>query len=344
MKVGDVLSTDASSFVQIYVPGDDRVLFELKPSSVITVETATSTAIRIFLDAGSIRTSLVDSSGLHVTIAAKAGESEAGGTTWISEVDLTGALLVAVLEGRVIARAPGGYEVAVNEGERLDIPVDGMPGWPESTIFVYFHSSLLGGNDASWDQSQPSTLTGRYSRMASELISAGYFIDDSANPEPLGPYDVLFSIETSYGLTDENRRAIQDWVATGKGLFFAVEWTTGHFNRPSNSLLEPFGIELRGYSTEPPNARDTQIAWMMLNHPITDGVNNLSLYKFCQLDGGVPLAYINSGEIILAAYENGGRVVVLCDTDSFANIAFENHPELDQSKFILNAIKWLSGK
>lgn len=342
--VGDVLSTNAASFVEISVLGDDRVLFELKPNSEIKVETATPDAIRLYLDTGVIRSTVGDNTNLSVTIAADAGESQADGTVWISEVDQTGALLIAVLEGRVVARAPGGYEVEVLEGERLDIPVGSMPGWPESTIFIYFHSSFLSAVDDSWDSSQPATLTGRYSRMYSELISAGYIVEDSVNPEPLGAYDVLITVDAAYGLTDENMRAIQTWVENGKGLFIAFDWATGHFNDHSNQLLEPFGIQMRGYSTEPPNDRDTQVALVNPGHPVTDSVANLALYKFCQLDGGIPLAQIDSGETVMAAYENGGKVLVLCDTDLFANIAWKNHPEYDQSSFILNAIKWLASE
>jgi hypothetical protein len=345
MKVGDILSTDAKSFVEISMPSDDRALFEVKPNSVVRVEIATIDAIRLYLEAGIIRTSVKENSGLSVTIAAKAGESQAGGTVWISEVDETGALLVAVLEGRVVARAPGGYEVEVKDGERSTIPVNGVPGWPESTIFVYFHSSMLGNTylgteatDEGWDTSQPPTLTGRYSRMTSELISAGFIIEDSANPEPLGTYDVLISIDSAYALSDENKHAIQNWVATSKGLLYVVDSTTGFFHDPSNMLLEPYGIKLNG--TEG-HGMD-QLAKTEPGHWVTDGITNLPLYNYCQLDGGIPLATTSYGEVVLAAHGNGGRVLVLCDTDSIANIAWTNHPDCDQSKFIVNAIKWLA--
>lgn len=279
---------------------------------------------------------------MRVVIASKAGESEAGGTTWISEVDETGALLVAVLEGRVIARAPGGYEVAVNEREKLEISADGVPGWPESTVFIFFYSSLGdtdSGADDGHDESLPPTLTGRYSRMASELISAGYFIEDSVSPQPLGSYDVLIIINAAYGLTDENIGAIQDWVKSGKGLFYIVDWATGAFSDPSNILLEPYGITLT--HTEA-TGRDL-VAGIITGHPITDGSASLPLYDYCQWYGGIPLAVTSYGEVVMAVSENNGRVLVLCDTDSFANIAWENHPEYDQSKIILNAIHWLAG-
>jgi hypothetical protein len=119
------------------------------------------------------------------------------------------------------------------------------------------------------------------------------------------------------------------------------EWP-GNFNREfANRLLYPFGISFLGDTTAGKDVADS-----FADHEVTMDVKQLYLLGYSNLSGGTPLGYTGADEAILTSYDNGqgGRVLVLSDSDVLTNLTWESYPDYSQATFILNAIHWLAGE
>lgn len=224
------------------------------------------------------------------------------------------------------------------------------------------------------------TVSGWF-RFMQALRTAGYQVhaEDHAcfDRATLDAYDVYVIGEQTYHarfLTDDERKALQDWVADGGSLFLTVEHTNAHYMGDNfNLLAKPFPVKARFDSicdttTSHPSAPD----WVELHpngaHPVVDGVDSYWFYNGCSLDtaSGVLLssdsswsdAYakadkpvhngnkkLDKGELTgslagVAAFEHGkGRVVVIADHNGLSNTELYI---ADHHRFAMNAMRWLA--
>jgi len=339
---GDSIVTGSNGIARLIFFNDEGISTEIKSNTRIEIEKLALGDVRLYLDEGSLRSTLQPGRNIRFVVGSRAGEIEAIGTVLIIEVDASGDLLVAVLEGLVIARAPGGYEAEVPASQRLEIPLDRPPGLPESTIFVGFDSSL---DDYQMDdQEEPDTPTGQYSLLTSELSSTGYIIEEIVGEDNrfydvlIELYDVLIILDPENEIPPENIDAIHKWVEKGHGLFVVGENANAFAQSSINELLAPYGIR---FVEEDPQGES--VADLFNSHDITQGVYKLLLADSGALQGGIELGYANSGHLVLSAYENAnyGKVVVWSDSDSLMNDFWGGY---DGAPFIVNTITWLAKK
>ena len=224
------------------------------------------------------------------------------------------------------------------------------------------------------------TVSGWF-RFLQGLRTAGYQVhaEDHAcfDRATLDAYDIYVIGEQTYHarfLTDDERKALQDWVADGGSLFLTVEHTNAHYMGDNfNLLAKPLPVQARFDSicdteTSHTSARD----WVELHpkgeHPVTEGVDSYWFYNGCSLDTehGVLVssdsswsdAYVKADKPVhngnkkldpgektgslagIAAFEHGkGRVVVIADHNGLSNTELY---VADHHRFAMNAMRWLA--
>ncbi|MFX0051066.1 MAG: hypothetical protein ACFFAJ_14815 [Candidatus Hodarchaeota archaeon] len=202
------------------------------------------------------------------------------------------------------------------------------------------------------------------------------FLKDSFSPDTLSNIDVLIVLAPDDPYLDTETEAVEEFLKKGNSLLIA----SGFRNQTedsSNNLLNPFGLSFNlsssvipeiartqghQYHEEARNFTDPQI-------PVTENISQLFFpngigisfnesklesYKSPMILLYNPILLKNldelpSGNNTLAAtleFENGGRILSIGSADMFNNSFIEPLSNttkfyMDNTKFILNAIKWL---
>ncbi|MBU7042753.1 MAG: ThuA domain-containing protein [Theionarchaea archaeon] len=182
----------------------------------------------------------------------------------------------------------------------------------------------------------------------------------------LQSYDVIMMVQPHGILQDSEIQALTSFVFKGGGLIICGEQEVGwsQSSRDSyNKLGRTFGVTFTATSIDDPTHKKgcycTPIIHNMIEHPITEGVAEIVLYKPCALwlvgDNALPIArgdddthtigtnrIMGEDVIAVAVAEYGrGRVVVVGSTTIFDD-SFINQP--DNQTFCVNILNWVSVK
>jgi hypothetical protein len=222
-----------------------------------------------------------------------------------------------------------------------------------------------------------SELTNLTSILNSTFDSQGVvFLKDTFSPDTLSNIDVLIILAPNDPYLDTETEAVEDFLKKGKSLLIA----SGFRNQTedtSNDLLDPFGLRFNLSSSAIPDIARTQghqyyeearnftdpqipvtenISQLLFPNVIGISFNESKLesYKSPMILLYNPILLKNSDELpsynnTLAAtleFENGGRILSIGSADMFNNSFIEPLSNttkfyMDNTKFILNAIKWL---
>jgi hypothetical protein len=288
--------------------------------------------------------------------------------------------------GRNEAKGPVPPPHAVHrvDGAKLDGTPEPKPEG-KSGIRIYYdgvHGARhLFNRDNRRYRTDYHTISGWY-RLLQGLRTAGYSIDaeDYAcfDAESLKPYQVFMIGEETYHarfMTDDEQKALIDWVRNGGGLFITVEHTNAHYmGDVFNTIMKDLPVKARFDSicdkvTADPASPDWVSFPNIVNHPVTEGVHDYSFDNGCSLDTefGVMLStdeawsdkydpkaqpVVNNGNkrrdegelggplVGVAAFEYGkGRVVVIGDHNALTNTSLYQD---DHHRFAMNAVRWLA--
>jgi hypothetical protein len=191
-------------------------------------------------------------------------------------------------------------------------------------------------------------------------------IEDELTSTELSDLDVLIILAPTSSYSDSEVDVVETFVKNGKSLFIAVGYRN-QTTETSNDLLEPFGIKFevnqsfqatlaaRNFTTPIMPATENISQLLYINGlGISFNETKLQTYQAPNIDYYSPILLNNSDKPSLAnntlastiEFENGARILAIGSSDMFNNSYVEpiNNTDLgflDNTKFALNALKWL---
>jgi hypothetical protein len=193
------------------------------------------------------------------------------------------------------------------------------------------------------------TNSRKFGSLVTELQSAGHVVHVKEAPitlSGLSGCDVLVivapSTQSGHELSSSEISAIQSWVSEGHGLFVIGEgegYMGSAMMASVNQLLSPYSMSMSGslYPMIPVLVTD------FISHPVTAGVNTLNLMYCSELNvagDSIELGYTDNKEVILAASQSIGRVIVITDSAPLDDVRLYTYDDLT---FALNTVDWLAG-
>jgi len=335
------VETAGDGFVRLTYFDDPGIYTELKSGTVIYFDNLQPGDIRFYQEIGSTFNVIEGASRTYYLVSTHSVSIIAEGTRHtVEEEERLGNVDIGVQDGEVEVGISDGSKIQVKEGQLLEVAADGTADEPKETIFVVV--------DISHEDDIASENYFNIKRLINfteTLKSKGYFVSElpKINYGSLQGNNVLLLICPETPLSEEEIMDIGRWVDEGHGLFFAGEISTTVFQEDqANILLENYGIQFMhkaDYETRLANVLNQ-------DHEITEGISELPLNYTNALEGGIELAYSDSGLLVLSAYDGkesadedpNGRVIVHTDATSLSDINWR----LDLPKFVLNAIEWLA--
>ncbi len=217
------------------------------------------------------------------------------------------------------------------------------------------------------------TLDSGFTSLVEDLQFLGYACSamNTFNIEYLQASDVLVLTSSTLFYSSAEAEYIQDFVASGGGLFVASDW--GQYGSELDPVIEQFDIErnktstledsddLVGLPSQFASAGDN-----IIFHSATFQVNVVEIYAgtgFIQLpDNAVPLIIADSdgsttfsGEMIAnqtpisaALTAGAGRIIVFGDTNALDDQGnsdgdgYNNYEDADNDLFFMNCFRWLT--
>jgi hypothetical protein len=341
---GNNITTAGNALADLIYIAEEVMRTTVKSDSQLTVETARTGVVRLFLGEGSLHSFVDPSQGVLFTVATPGGEFSATGTKFSTDVSPEGDATILTYDGEVSSLAADGTEHVVSAGQRLQIFSDGRSGYPESTVLVYFHALYV---------HEDFTLKEHFSILKGELINGGHFPEQGINVNDLWGIDmpiVLVLLAPHNKIADTDITTIHEWVAQDPyhGLFFIGDREPAVHQSSINELLASYEIMF----TEEDAPHESRVADSFYSpHPITEEVDRLPLRYSGALDfwgHAYGLGCADSGDWVCAAYENDEydiRVVVWADSNSLENKNWDTDDEgkyiYDQDDFFFNAVRWL---
>jgi hypothetical protein len=184
-------------------------------------------------------------------------------------------------------------------------------------------SSQATGVTILWDDSHDTDgdeLSGNFSTFAATMAANGHNLIEldgapgAITPAALGGVNAVFLWDAELALTDDEITTLQNFVASGGGLF--VAWDTATNVRSNNSLLAPYGLSISGAIVS------SSIVTGFVPHPITASANTIETSfgtTVSTTGGSLDLTLADGANIILAVSVGPQRVVVFGDTSTFEN-------------------------
>ena len=193
------------------------------------------------------------------------------------------------------------------------------------------------------------------------------FLTEEFSSEILAELDVLTILAPTIAYSEEEITVVEDFIKTGKSLFIA----TGFRNQttePLNDLLSMYGLSFNDFNpilssndlardfTTPPTPLTENISQIICPNRLGISFNDskLTSYQSPSILFYNPILISNSVEspsdnntlISTLEFENGARVLAAGSVDMFKNnfiepLANDTDIFLDNTDFILNAIRWL---
>jgi hypothetical protein len=193
-----------------------------------------------------------------------------------------------------------------------------------------------------WDDSHDTDgdeLTGNFSGFAATMASAGQTLVElngspgAITPQALNGINAVFLWDAELALTNSEITALQNFVASGGGLF--VAWDAGTNLASNNALLAPYGLLISDLDQSGASVSG------FISHPVTAGVNTIqtSFGTTVGVTGsGIDLTVATGMSDILAVSAAPNRVVVFGDTGTFENsgIGITSISQVDNAKLVVN--------
>jgi len=335
------VETAEEGFVRLSYFDDPDIYTKLRPGTVIYFEYLQEGDIRFYQEVGTTVNVIEGSFETYYEVRTHSASIITTGTRHtVEEEERFGNVDIGVQDGEVEVQISDGSKIPVSEGEALAVAKDGSVEDKRETIFV------------ALDISHEDDIVDEFYFSVHKLVPftqalklKGYFVRElpKITYGSLLGNDVLLLICPETPLSQDEIMAINQWVDEGHGLFFAGEITTTVFQEDqANQLLEPYGIQFM-YVED----KETRLANVLYqDHAITNGVFELPLNWTNAIEGGIELAYSDSGLLILSAYDGKesateapqGRVIVHTDATTLTSIDWQ----LDLPILVPNAIEWLA--
>jgi uncharacterized membrane protein len=337
LSEGDVIETGDTGFARITYFDDPDMFTELEPGTILSCDSLQPGGISYFQEHGSTYNVLESAIKIDYRITTPSSIVIDMGTRSIVHVDPIGHTDIAVEVGEVLVEMPDGSTVTVQQGQRTKADVDGTADPPSDTIFVALDLSHM-------DEENDGSVSIRdFDRLENAIEKHQVIWITDLEYSTLKNKNVLMLVGSEKRYYEEEIEGIWDWVEEGGGLFVVGE----HANYTPfqefwlNQLLAPYGIQFIGYSDSDMEER-AQSASEFNDHPVTDGISTLPLGWTNALEGGNWLAKTDDELTILSSAQNSDRVLVLADTYTLIDSAWEEQSGRDLDTFFLNAIEWLA--
>lgn len=183
-----------------------------------------------------------------------------------------------------------------------------------------------------------------YSTMITDLGSRGFIFNEDSDgditAEDLKGKHVLVIIEPDDALSNDEINNIHGFIETGHGLLLLTDELCAGGISAVNKLLSPYRIQ---QSTSTALSKPGDYTDIMY-HAITSGISRYNQgspgarFEIVS-DTASPIIRDISGNILAAAWEGSGRVVVISDEGSFCHSSYNNS---DNYKLMRNIFDWLS--
>ncbi|ADG06893.1 DUF4350 domain-containing protein [Kyrpidia tusciae] len=254
----------------------------------------------------------------------------------VDDAHLIGAKAVGTVQPKASAEAavawnsvaPATSLIAVIQNIPGDNPADNTYTLPVNVKAPLGITVMI---DASHQNENTSTDPGKYrnnmNTIAQLLRQQGYTVVENQSPltpDVLSQANVLIMTYPSTALTDEESRAVSDFVQRGGGLFLLSKSNYGADPTRVNPLLETMGATIRlnddgvydDSSTGNYWSKPSSAPWAVLarpeqgKHPITDGVRALEYFSGSSLTGpgAAPLADTDAVKILVRGNETSYQV------------------------------------
>lgn len=185
-------------------------------------------------------------------------------------------------------------------------------------------------------------LSSQLQANASTVNAEQYFLHDEITAEDLGMSDMLFIHVPSSQYSENEVKAITDFLNNGGSLFLAMDvdgWSTLDQTNV-NDLIHPFGIR---FGSDSP---DTQVGATTKAGAITDEAVKIPYHGGRIVNGGTPFAFTTGAEEIPFAVfkelEGGGKIIVMGDAMAplYMN-SWQGVDDYQTEKFMEAVVKWL---
>ncbi len=193
------------------------------------------------------------------------------------------------------------------------------------------------------------------------------FLTEEFSSEDLAAIDVLTVLAPNIAYSEEEIENVEDFIKTGKSLFIASGFRN-QTTEPLNDLLSIYGLS---FNYENPILSENALArdFTTPTTPLTENISqiicpnrlgisfneskltsyqspSILFYNPILLSNSVEAPSENNTLVSTLEFENGARVLAVGSVDMFNNsfiepLANDTDIFLDNTDFILNAIKWL---
>lgn len=166
--------------------------------------------------------------------------------------------------------------------------------------------------------------------------------DQRLTPAVLANYQILVAQDVrSRRYTNDEIRAVVDWVAAGGGFMTLIGYGAPTEVRNVNRLLNPLGLEyddepiLVGIATVPVRT------WH--DHPVAEGVMQIGVNNGYEVTGDGEVIAEEDDYVLMRGVSRGlGRVLAWGDEWVGYESALSEHPDYQLERFWINSLKWLT--
>ncbi|MGA1824530.1 MAG: DUF4350 domain-containing protein [bacterium] len=191
----------------------------------------------------------------------------------------------------------------------------------------------------------------------SQIIRTGFFpaitSHDPITSDTLREHKAIFIICPNTLFGDHEIEAISSFVEKGGGLLLVEgprKWATSY------ALWERFGLYKDRYPLSahkpimspvglPLRLQYGNFQAQFIHHPVTDGISRINMVNPCRVQGGLPLAFIDSIPVIHFKEYGKGRIVAIGDDRFFANYRTEFNETIidpDKVRILWNIVGYLT--